>query len=379
MWKLTEEQAEIVENQENAKINAVAGSGKTSTLIQYAMARPRYASILYLAFNQSVKKEAERKFAKMGLSNVRIETAHSLAFSQIVRGSKFQLKKEGSYKLHEVKDILKLKRIGREANSEYILANHIQKFAHYFCNQTAQKVQEVNYLDIIEAGEARDFVEKHYEKIEMGVREWLAKMNKGEIELTHEFYLKKFQLLRPHLQYDFILFDEGQDASPVMLDVFLAQEQAKKIIVGDTHQQIYGWRHAINALEQVDFQNFNLSSSFRFNSNIALLANHYLAWKDHFGKQPSLQIKGVGNHKKIESRATLARTNLFLLKKAIDWVTKNHLESLYFEGNIHSYTYAGEGASIWDVLHLYNGKTNLVRDSLLKTMDSMEELKEYCG
>ena len=88
-------------------------------------------------------------------------------------------------------------------------------------------------------------------------------MNKGEIEITHDFYLKKFQLSNPVLYYDYILFDEGQDASPAMLDVFLKQ-QATKVIVGDTHQQIYGWRFAVNSLEQVDFTTYHLSTSFRF-------------------------------------------------------------------------------------------------------------------
>ena len=63
-------------------------------------------------------------------------------------------------------------------------------------------------------------------------------MERAEIPITHEFYLKKFQLQNPQLSYDYILFDEGQDASPVMLDVFLKQK-ATKVIVGDGHQQIY--------------------------------------------------------------------------------------------------------------------------------------------
>ena len=32
------------------------------------------------------------------------------------------------------------------------------------------------------------------------------------------------------------------------------------VIVGDTHQQIYSWRYAINSLEKTSFKNFNLYS-----------------------------------------------------------------------------------------------------------------------
>ncbi len=65
--ELTKEQSEIINSSGNIKINAVAGSGKTTTIIEYANARPRESRILYLAFNKSVKLEAVKKFASAGL------------------------------------------------------------------------------------------------------------------------------------------------------------------------------------------------------------------------------------------------------------------------------------------------------------------------
>ena len=43
--------------------------------------------------------------------------------------------------------------------------------------------------------------------------------------------------------------------------------------------------------------------------------------------------------------------------------TKKYIKSIYFEGNIHSYTYADDGTSLYDVLNLYNNK----RSTLLET------------
>src|SRR6201991_4960821 len=121
---LTKEQIAIVQSSGDIKINAVAGSGKTTTLIEYARARPG-EKILYLAFNRAVKLEAERKFAEKGASNVRVETAHSLAFTQVIKGG-YTLKKDG-YKTPEVVEILALNNLdGR--HSEHILANHITAF-----------------------------------------------------------------------------------------------------------------------------------------------------------------------------------------------------------------------------------------------------------
>ena len=81
--KFTLQQQTILASEGNIKINAVAGSGKTTTVIEYAKTKPAHAKILYLAFNKSVKLEAEQKFAQHKLLTVRIETAHSLAFRHI--------------------------------------------------------------------------------------------------------------------------------------------------------------------------------------------------------------------------------------------------------------------------------------------------------
>jgi len=202
-------------------------------------------------------------------------------------------------------------------------------------------------------------------------------MDKGEIEITHDFYLKKFQLSQPVLRFDYILFDEGQDASQAMLDVFLKQ-QAVKVIVGDTHQQIYGWRYAVNSLEKVDFETLQLSASFRFGQEIANLAMEILRLKKHTGGYRHIQITGNGNSNETKTKAVLARTNLGLLLEAINLVANRRMvKHIYFEGNIHSYTYADDGASLYDVLNLYLGKRHLIRDKLILSMKNMDELEEY--
>lgn len=372
--ELTSEQYDIINSTGDIKINAVAGSGKTTTIIEYAKARPKSSRILYIAFNKSVKLEAVKKFAEKGLTNVKIETAHSLAYKHIVLGSNYRVR--AGYKTHEVAELLNLKGDG-EKHSQYVVANHINKFISYFCNSDEQKVQDLNYLDTITDSKAISFFNRYSEYIESQSRRLLSKMDKAEIEITHDFYLKKFQLSNPKLYYDYILFDEGQDASPAMLDVFLKQ-QAIKVIVGDTHQQIYGWRHAVNSLEKAHFKTFNLSTSFRFNQDIANLAMKVLDLKKYIGKEERISIKGKGSNDELKTKAVIARTNLGLLLKAIEYVTeKKKVKQIYFEGNINSYTYADEGASLYDILNLYNGKHHLIRDALIKAMEDLDDLEDY--
>ena len=372
---LTQEQIDIVQSTGNIKINAVAGSGKTTTIIEYAKARPASSRILYLAFNKSVKLEAVKKFAESGLNNVHVETAHSLAFKYIVMRSNYTVRPQ-EYKTQDIVDLLHIQVRG-EKHASYIVANHINKLVAYFCNSNKNKVQDLNYLSLITEVKAKAFVTKHYAEIVQQARVLLAKMDKGEIEITHDFYLKKFQLLNPDLPYDYILFDEGQDASPAMLHTFLNQA-ATKVIVGDTHQQIYGWRYAVNSLAQADFKSFNLSSSFRFSQNVANLAIDILKWKDHFNAPISINIKGKGADKTGKSKAIIARTNLGLILNAIEFITENSkVKHIYFEGNINSYTYADDGTSLYDVLNLYNGKKSQIKDALIKGMKDIDELEDY--
>ena len=373
--ELTQEQKEIINSSGNIKINAVAGSGKTSTIVEYAKARPKESRILYLAFNKSVKLEATKKFADHGLKNVKVETAHSLAYRHVVFRHGYKVKSAG-YRTNELVALLHLHSHG-EKHNEFVLANHIGKLVMMFCNSDKRDLRQVDYPDMVSDVKAKAFVKTYYKYIQDKSQLLLDKMDKGEIEITHDFYLKKFQLTDPVLAYDYILFDEAQDASPAMLDVFLRQN-ATKVIVGDTHQQIYGWRNAVNSLEKAEFPVFNLSSSFRFGPDIAKLAAEILKFKRHVGREHNIPITGKGGSKEIKSKAIIARTNLALLLKAIEYVTeKNNLSRIYFEGNINSYTYADEGASLYDVLNLYNGKRHMIRDSLIRSMKDLVELEIY--
>lgn len=177
--ELTSEQLKIINSEGNIKINAVAGSGKTTAMLEYAKARPN-RKILYLAFNKSVKLEAVKKFKHHGLDHVNVETAHSLAYKHIVFRNHYKVRSQG-YTTQEIAALLGLQGNG-EKHTEYILANHINKFISYFCNSNKRKVQELNYLDRVSERKAKIFVSTFYDYIEKQSRLLLSKMDQGEIE-----------------------------------------------------------------------------------------------------------------------------------------------------------------------------------------------------
>jgi hypothetical protein len=102
-----------------------------------------------------------------------------------------------------------------------------------------------------------------------------------------------------------------------------------------------------------------------------------LSLKSYLNENPGININGKGSGEKGGGRAVIGRSNLGLLLKAISCVTNGEVKKLYFEGNINSYTYADDGASLYDVLNLYNQKRNYIRDKLIGTMKSLNELEDY--
>ncbi|WP_315814886.1 3'-5' exonuclease [Paraflavitalea speifideaquila] len=371
--QLTAEQQAIVESTGDIRINAVAGSGKTTTVIEYARARPE-SRILYLAFNKAVKMETARRFEALGLHHVKVETAHSLAYKHIVFRHQYKVRAQG-YKTTEIVSLLNLPASG-ERHAEYILANHINKFVSYFCNSDKQRVQDLNYLDIVTDKQAIKFVKIITNKLNSIHGYCWPKWIKAKWRSFMISTSKSSSCPLPG--YLMIIFSlmKGRTLPAAMLDVFFKQP-ATKVIVGDTHQQIYGWRFAVNSLEKANFKTYHLSTSFRFGQDIANLALRVLTYKQHIDQEEAVTINGQGENKELKSKAVIARSNLGLLLAAIGHVQEGKLKKIYFEGNINSYTYADEGTSLYDVLNLYNDKRAYIKDSLITGMKDMKDLEEY--
>jgi hypothetical protein len=388
--QLTAEQEAIVGTPGNLKINAVAGSGKTSTLLAYAKSRPATARGLYLAFNKTVKTEARERFDKAGLRQVRVETAHSLAFAHVVRGSTYKVR-ASAYRPYELAQMLGLEDLpeaqflgGHEGRTfSFKLGAHVAKVLAAFCNSAVPTVKDLKYTSTVQEPKARVFAQQYEQLIERQSRRVLKMMDTGAIELTHDFYLKKFQLLCPQMKFDYILFDEAQDASGSMLDWFLKQQSAVKVMVGDTHQQIYAWRGAVNSLEKVNFPTLPLSTSFRFGADLAQLATAVLGFKEPGGTARAdrqVRLRGAGTSTAEQTKAVIGRSNLGLLVKAISYVTGPHaVKRIYFEGNLRAYIYGAEGASMYDVLNIYKGQRGKVRDPMLATMSNLPELEDFAN
>ena len=227
---LTEEQKRCIlgaRSGEDIKIKAYAGTGKTATLVE--ISKHLTGKGLYLAYNKAIQIHASAKFP----AHVDCKTAHSIAYgynySQI----------HGRVETLTPLTILSYGNIKAQNNCQpYELAFLIIKALRLFCNTAnvrleASLLNHPNFSVIENNQEALNYI------AEQAWVYWeLARKPDAFAPIEHDFYLKWYQLSRPNLQrrYQYILFDECQDANPVITDILLKQS-CQKICVGDEHQQ----------------------------------------------------------------------------------------------------------------------------------------------
>lgn len=307
------------------KISAYAGSGKTSTLKLISGALNDQKG-LYLAFNRAIADDAQSKFPR----NVKCQTFHSLAFRQTPDYIKEKLgfnrllpRKMGEiFDLRDCKLPLNIDDSKSETCTVYDQAMILNRAIGLYCRSTEQQVtseivlrampdwvHKPSCLPLVEVlvGHANSLWEKYIDQT-------------TRIKITHDVYLKNWAMGNPEIQADFILFDEAQDADPIMLDV-LNKQPAQVIYVGDKHQQIYAFRGAVNAMQSLKVEETKLTKSFRFGGDIALIANMLLK---HLLNEPTVL---VGNDLipsmvcKLEvADAYLARTNAGAFTTALQLV-----------------------------------------------------------
>lgn len=202
-------------------IKSVAGSGKTTTLLNMAKTHAS-KRILYLAFNKSLVEDITSKCP----TNMVPKTFDALLYGVFAQ------------KIHAPSNIMNLKpyTIGKifpwlEDKTYKLKQNYCNKFES-FCNQIKTDTCE--------------------DKI-------LASLWKDA--LAYKFYtfgtIRKIcqtkRLCRDVIdtQYDMIFIDETQDFDALMLKILLEDTTIPKVFVGDPLQAIYGWRGCINAFEKL--------------------------------------------------------------------------------------------------------------------------------
>ena len=289
----TKEQQDIIDYAAQGNsliIQAFSGASKTTTLCLVAKELDKQGKKgLYLAFNKAIAEEAKEKMP----DSVYCSTVHSLAF----RNSDRRLTKKINYVFdhpkvladnYNVKELkIKVERAGRDIDVN-VAPIQIVKMAKdtiaNYCNSSFKELC-IDVVVVQEFGEGSRIIdgETPLKKSILKTAKALFKdmVNvKSKTPITHDTYLKLYSLDNSNkLEYDYVMVDENQDTNPCTL-MILDRYKGQKIIVGDTHQAIYAWRNAINAMDMYpEFQTLHLTKSFRFGDSVEKLANEVLQHK----------------------------------------------------------------------------------------------------
>jgi hypothetical protein len=274
---------------ESLVIEAGAGAGKTSELRMIAESTTRRGQ--YIAFNKAIVEESKAKMP----TTVACNTAHSLAYRAVVPGTRYadRLRNSARMKSTDIAKRLGIREIRltlQDGSSKRLgpayLAGVAMRGVTRFCQSADLEpdAQHVPYLDGIDLPPgARDNNRIVAKALVPAMRKAWADIiaQDGSLPFKHDHYLKIWHLSGPKINADFILFDEAQDANPVLVAIVEAQTHAQVVWVGDSQQAIYEFTGAVNALQKVAApQKAFLSQSFRFGPAVAEVANHCLRLLD---------------------------------------------------------------------------------------------------
>ncbi|XP_066030353.1 F-box DNA helicase 1 isoform X2 [Pocillopora verrucosa] len=393
--QLTHEQVRIIKHDvrvgEIIKIVAFAGTGKTTTLVEYTKMRPM-ERFLNVAYNKSIQEHA----AKMFPSNVENRTIHSLAFRKV--GVRYRHKLTYRLRISTIMNAL-------PSNCGYLHARRVEETLNNFiasadttvnpkhvpaAKRTLVDVSSSEGSEIVvsifgEHGTDTSYLnsDQYIQKVVShahGLWERMKDQGDKEFPITHDGYLKIYQLNRPVLDgYDCLLVDEAQDCTPAASDILLSQSCAK-ILVGDPHQQIYAFRGARNALQEVKgTHTFYLTQSFRFGPEIAYVASCVLDVLK--GVRNKTLVGGAKKGSVLGEQSgqlcVITRCNYTLFNEAVNVCCANNDKRVGFVGGLKSLALD----RVLDIHKLFTADTNKahsgIKDALIKKFRSFSELKKY--
>jgi len=298
---LTAEQQRIVAHQTgHAKVSAVAGSGKTTTMV----ARVRHLleqgvaarQLLVLMFNRSARDSfaasLDDALRPTGLPAPEVRTFHSLGLRLVESFTRQRFLPArtlvtGEYQLKKLAKSALRRLIDQEGGSEeWLSAENLEGLLTFLDLVKADTMPADKLFSSLRLAErfayfTRAFAIFEEERQAAGIRFYA--------DLIHEPVMA--MLADPRLadwaanHVDHIIVDEYQDINEVQQQLLkiIAGHRARVMVVGDVDQCIYEWRGArpeyITTRFALDFPQpatYTLSYTFRFGHRLSLAANHLI-------------------------------------------------------------------------------------------------------
>lgn len=261
--------ADINHGQGNTQVDALAGTGKTSTICEGFYHIPSNTSVLMCAFNASIKKELETRAP----AGVDVSTIHSMGYgacrSAFPRLGKIDDRGEklGGFIKAEVGD----------DSEAYELRDNLFKAVSLCKGYLAHTPEEIDPVldrhEVDTCGETREgFVTKVIKIMNA------CKKDTSRIDFDDMIWLPNVLGLKLR-QFDMVFIDEAQDLNKAQIELALASVRpgGRIVSVGDEHQAIYGFRGADsnaiqNIVDRMGSKRMPLSVTYRCAKSIVEMA-----------------------------------------------------------------------------------------------------------
>lgn len=273
----------------NLIVEAVAGSGKTTTIVEGINRLPEDDAVIFLAFNKSIAEELKKR-------GVNARTFHSLVFGPVMRA-----KNQRDPNMDKLRDI---------QNS--MLSYEEGKLYGNFTRKLVGLAKQVGIGCLCDDVEQAwyDLVDHHDLELEN---------DQAELHVAVEYARKLFHLSLKSPQVDFddmlyfavrdgitlprfnwVFVDEAQDTNAIQRAILrkIMMPNSRLVAVGDPAQAIYGFRGADSdslglIAEEFNAETLPLSVSYRCGSSIVEYARQ---WVGHIQPAPNAPVGHV-DHK----------------------------------------------------------------------------------
>ena len=275
----------MASNNENLIVNAVAGSGKTSTILEAMNRLPQDQRCLFVAFNKHIADELAAKVPMQAEAR----TLHSLGMqvlrdnrsgrmkvnknkvANLIKYKMFDLDKQKKKCFTVLKPLCQLMALIKA--HEHSDSSHWEELAEHYGVETREDL--TNNLDILMELDRKqtsviDFDDMIYQPIIFGY---------------------------PFPNYDVVFVDEAQDLNPIQM-TFVQRLKSRIIAVGDTNQAIYGFRGAdtnaiSNLTARIGAKTLPLSICYRCPKSVVAEAKKLVPHIETFSGSPEGSVQNI--------------------------------------------------------------------------------------
>lgn len=224
---------------DNITISAVAGSGKTTVLLELLKLIPKDKTALFLAFNNSIVDELKDKICLK--EGVEIMTIHSYGWHSIMRRYGSKVKMNPNKSLGKIERVLKKhpEITARKRGWYFFIIPQIIDLLR--CNLLDATVENIN-----EISDHHDLVIGDTE-IAVAIEVFkLMNKDKTQFDFMDMIYQPYVDATIRRKVYDYVFCDESQDFSIAQQDIIKGalNRRGRLITVGDPNQAIYGFAGA---------------------------------------------------------------------------------------------------------------------------------------